>query len=215
MNGDKKVISFEEYRRRRGKTTAAGPNEGALIGLFNRDLSEQKTLIEWYGFQEAINRYKFFFMSLFIDNHEVADGINPNAGFLIGFSDKQVENAAEAAEKELTALGRRHIVIDATGKSLTGLGEELSVIRHTTRRAAFGEFQKVLLETDTALVVKWMSRAKGPHRPGLVRSLIKILDDAHFKNIHPTSDLIFVDTAGFLQKGWEDIGAYIKIGIAK
>ena len=215
MNDDKKVISFEEYRRRRGKTTAAGPNEGALIGLFNRDLSEQKTLIEWYGFQEAVNRYKFFLMSLFMDNHEVADEINPNAGFIVCFSGKQIKDATESVAKEISALNRTHLILDAAGKSLAAMAEDLSGARHRTHYDAFQEFERTLLHSDTVLIVKAISRAKVKDRAGLARSLVKIGDDAHFKGIRPRSDLIFIDYAEFLQKSWDEIGIYVKIGHAR
>lgn len=63
------------------------------------------------------------------------------------------------------------------------------------------------------LIIIDFSKMKGttPDRIGHVRSFIKTLDDAHFKDIQPKADLIFVDYASFLQEAWESIGIYLNI----
>lgn len=61
-------------------------------------------------------------------------------------------------------------------------------------------------------MISGISKSKIPSgKADYARSIIKINDDAHFKNIFPKSDIIFVDSAAFLERSWEQLGTYINI----
>ncbi|HBA43124.1 MAG TPA: hypothetical protein DCZ07_09130 [Alphaproteobacteria bacterium] len=57
-------------------------------------------------------------------------------------------------------------------------------------------------------VLEDISRSKVSNRAVFVREILKMLDDAHFSGHRPTSDVIFIDSASFLEKGWRLIAPY-------
>ena len=62
------------------------------------------------------------------------------------------------------------------------------------------------------MVVQELSRSSiRARKADYARSLIKILDDAHFDGIQPSSDLIFIDYGDFLHRSWSSIGTYLDI----
>jgi hypothetical protein len=68
------------------------------------------------------------------------------------------------------------------------------------------------LDTDHVLVFNGLSKSRiNRNKADLTRSIIKINDDAHFKNINPRSDLVFIDQASFLEKNFKQLKIYIDI----
>ena len=150
--------------------------------------------------------------SLFYNNHSRLKGINPNAGFIQIFNDKQIDSIIESTEKALKWLGRKYIIINCNGKSVRKLGTYLPYDKCNTFTDFFKLLQHYLLETDSVLVFKEFSKSKlKMDKAAIARSIIKINDDAHFKGIIPSSDILFIDYASFLEKAWENLGLYIEV----
>jgi hypothetical protein len=180
--------------------------------VLKKDLREQKDVVDWYLFHRSFNKYKLFLYSLFYNNHSRLKGVNPNAGFIQVFNEKQIDSVIERTEEALTWLDRKYIIIDCTGKSVRKLGTYLPYDKCNTYTDFFKLLQYYLLKTDYVLVFKEFSKSKLKRdKAATVRSIIKINDDAHFKEINPSSDIVFIDHASFLEKAWENLGLYIEV----
>ena len=83
-----KIISFEEYRNKKSDTLSEEDN--LLSTILNKDLREQNDLLDWYSFHHLFNGYKLFLHSLFQRNHS-NKGINPRCGFIMAFTQKQIQ----------------------------------------------------------------------------------------------------------------------------
>lgn len=203
------IISFEDYRR---KLRGTGYREDPLSEVFRKDLREQQDLLDWYLFHRRFSRYKLFVHSLFYENHVVALGHNPNAGFVAVFGEDDIERVIPQLEEALKWAEREYIVVRAAGRTFRELGEPLTGFRPRTAEEAFEAYQRTLLTTDKVVVVAGISKSKfGKKRADIARALVKIIDDAHFQEIRPRADLIFVDHASFLQSSWYELVTYTTI----
>ena len=202
------IISFEEYRKRRGGHSY---REDALSRLFKKDLREQEDLIGWYQFHRRFNKHKLFVHSLFEENHQ-AGNINPNSGFLVAFNRKQVLSHTSFVIEAVEWEKREYVLIKCAGKTYRQLSEKLSQFPVNTNYDAHGVFENFLLTTNKVLILQEFSKSKITGRKdNYARGLIKIADDAHFRKIYPSSDLIFIDYGDFLSRSWESIGPYLEI----
>jgi len=142
---------------------------------------------------------------------------NPDAIFFFGFTEEHIASFREAIPEALDQLSRPHIVIDCSEKTfkqiyLEAIEESGKHIPQTVPTYEAAQiFNDILLNGAFSLVLAMFSEAKGSHKPGHARSLIKLLDDAHFENYNVMSDVVFIDRAGFLEKSWGDIGHYIRL----
>jgi len=206
MADDNKIISFEEYRR---KLRGADYEESPLSEMFNQDLREQEDLVAWYSFHQTFNRLQLFVHCLFQQN-ELQD--NPNSGFVMAFDLKQMDRAMKQLEDAVRWTGRVPLILDARDRTFCQLADVMTNHIHRTRQDAYNGFRRMLLETDKVIVIRELSASKlGADKPGKARSLIKILDDAHFDGVTPRASLIFLDYAAFLQKAWRKIGIYLNV----
>jgi len=196
-----KNISFEEYREQ---------VLSEQISKLMPDSKVQKELDDFYVFSSD-NKYKLFLSSLFYNNH--FRGIkSPLTGFLFGFDSLHLESILIAVKSELKKTGRDFHIVEAAGKSYIDCIKSITGNNYRSSHDAFLELKEVLLTTDKVIVIKEFSKSKSRnYKPLSIRSIIKVLHDAHFNDISPLSDLIFIDHAEFLQKAWNDIGAYIRI----
>ena len=81
-----------------------------------------------------------------------------------------------------------------------------------SRSDAWKMFEEVLLGSNKVIVISNISKSKiASRKSGFARMIIKINDDAHLKKIKPESDILFVDSAGFLERSWDELGDYINI----
>ncbi len=209
---ENKIISFEEFRLKKEGNDSL---RNAITQVVNKDLREQEDLIDWYLFHSKFNRYKLFLYTLFYNNHQRKNGINPNAGFIVLFDKKQIESTVKKVEEALKWLGRKYIIVDGNGKNLRQLGESFPYERCNTYGDFYSVLKYYLLNSDHVIIFKEFSLSKiKARKAGIARSLIKIIDDAHFHKISPLSDLVFLDYATFLEKSWDDIGLYLDIMIS-
>ena len=73
-------------------------------------------------------------------------------------------------------------------------------------------FYEILLKSNKVVVISGISKSKiASRKSDYARSIIKINDDAQLSNISPASDIVFVDSAAFLEKSWRQLNVYIKI----
>ena len=205
---DDKVISFEDYRKQKAGSIY---QEDALTVIFKKDLKEQTDLLNWYLFHRNINKYKLFVHCLFYQNHS-SKNPDPNSGYVIAFREDQIEERTSSLIEAIEWQNRDYILIPAAGRTYRQLGEILRGYPTQTTQQAHDSFKDVLLRSSNVLIIQEFSRSRiSGRKADYARSLIKILDDAHFDGIFPSSDLIFVDYGDFLHKSWSSIGTYLDV----
>jgi hypothetical protein len=196
-------ILFEPHRR---KLLA-----DKLIDKMMQDPKLQKKLHDISNFN-SVNSYKLFLCSLFYENHKLLQGCHHRAGFLIGFDSAGIEGLTREIKAVLKNLDREYILIDANGKTFNQCIQIFTGKKYHTLNNPFADLRKILLNTEKVVIFKELSKCKlKNNKSSMVRSIIKILVDAHFNDIRPLSDLLFVDYAEFLQKSWEYICPFIKV----
>ncbi|MCK4258357.1 MAG: hypothetical protein KAX49_05230 [Halanaerobiales bacterium] len=95
------------------------------------------------------------------------------------------------------------------------LGEQLTGDAYSRNYEAREAIRKELLYSDKVFIISELSKMKSNiKKESVVGFLIKTIDDAHFDNITPKSQLVFIDYAKFLQKTWKYIGSYLKVTTA-
>jgi len=209
MSDDNNIISFEEFKR---KKRGDASSNSALDHMLGQDLRVQDDLITWYQYHKDFNKYKLFFHTMFYSNHKTREGENPNAGFVLVFDPEKVESIVKRTEDALIWLGRRYLILDFEGKTLRQIGESLPLANCGTYQKLYSRLFYLLLHTNYVIVIKGLSRSQiRTDKIDFARGLIKTLDDAHFDNIVPSADLVFVDYATFLQQAWTSIGSYLDI----
>lgn len=206
---DNKIISFEDYRRQKAGSTY---EEDALSAIFKKDLREQTDLLNWYLFHRDFNKYKLFVHCLFSQNHQIRRR-NPNSGYVIVFGEDEMERSTSSLIEAIEWERREYVLIPAAGHTYRHLGQ---VLREgyppRTNQEAHGYFKDALLRSDKVLIIQELSRSKVSGRKAdYARSLIKILDDAHFDGKYPAANLIFVDYGDFLHQSWSTIGTYLDV----
>ncbi len=203
-----KIISFEEFRLKKQQSDM---EDNPISKVLNQDLREQKDLLDWYLFHRSFNKYKLFLHALFYNNHERLKGVNPNAGFIQVFDEADINSIVKVTEEALVWLQRKYLIIDCKDKGIRDIGNSLPV-NCNTLSDFMRSLQHYLLDTDHVLVFNGLSRSRiNRNKADLTRSIIKINDDAHFKNISPRSDLVFIDQASFLEKNFKQLKIYIDI----
>lgn len=162
-------------------------------------------------FHQTFNKHKLFVQTLLHQNHQLDK--NPNAGFVMCFQKAQLTRHTEAIAATVEWERRDPHVIQAAGKTYREIGEMMT---GSPCRDNF-ETQKLikafLLQTRKIIIVEGLSQLKTTRRQqtSYARAMIKTLDDAHFDGIVPQSELIFIDTAKFLQASWEQNGPYLHV----
>jgi len=128
------------------------------------------------------------------------------------FNEEQLKRNTESIVKAVKVEKRPLLLIDAQNQTLVQLGKKLPGYSCRYSFEADEAFKEILLCSDKVMVVTGLStmNTSKDQRISYARWLIKILDDAHFDNIKPRSNLIFVDYASFLQDAWEQIGLYLE-----
>ncbi len=199
------TISFEFFKRQF--------IADKLVGKLMRDTRIQKQLYDIYNFKAA-NKYKLFLAALFYENHKIMKGHNHRAGFIVGFDSNHIKVISEEVRLALDSIGREYVIVEASGKSFTGCIRSFTGKDYHVNHAAFSDLKEILLNANKTVVFREFSKSKIRTRIekcSIVRSIIKILDNAHLSDIRPLSDLIFIDYADFLQCCWHTIGTYLKI----
>jgi len=149
-----------------------------------------------------------------LTNHEFRNGSNPDSIYLVGFTEEHLDELEKNVKDALKALKKVYKIVECVNKNFIDIVEELSGIKYKTNQHAYEALKQVQLNNNIVIILKQFSLSKSKNRAaGLCHGLIKNLDDAHFDNIHPQSDLIFIDYASFLEKHFEEIGPYVVYNI--
>ena len=202
------IISFSDFLEKKNKKSSLNKN---LIDILSDDIKDKPELIEWFNFQNLFHKHKLFLQAMYTENHQ-SNTPNPNSGYFIAFDNEQIKYHINKIIEANNWLGRKQIVIDATDCSFCQLVCQISNEKPKNNSHAFHILESLLLESDNAFIISNLSKSKlTPNKSSWARSFIKINDDAHFNGITPKSDILFVDSASFLERSWQDIGSYLEI----
>jgi hypothetical protein len=205
---DNKVVSFSDYLNKREIKNTLDVN---WFNTLADDIKKKPELIAWYNFQSFFNKHKLFLHALYTSNHK-NENENPNAGYFVAFTESQVEEHVNKIVSANEWLDRKTIFIDAKDNSLRDIASNLYDVRPKSNHEAWEMFSDILTKTNNVVVISNISRSKlSSMKSGFARSIIKINDDAHFENCYPKSDILFIDSAVFLEKAWDEIGYYLNI----
>lgn len=202
------VISFEHYRRVK---LGQAYQEDALSALFKKDLRDQTDLLMWYMFHQTFNKHKLFVHTLLHQNRQLDK--NPNSGFVVCFQKTKLNQHTEAIAAAVEWERREPLVIQAAGRTYREIGELMTGILCRDNFETQKSIKAFLLQTRKIIIVEGISQLKTTRREQVIyaRAMIKALDDAHFDGIVPQSELVFIDTAEFLQDSWEQLGPYLQV----
>jgi hypothetical protein len=158
-----------------------------------------------------MNYLEAFLNYSFLLNKKVDCGINPDSIYLAGFTEDHIEHLKNSALEIISETGRPILAVDCAGYTWRQAVSSAVHAEFKTNAEAYGYLERIQTETNSVLVLTGLSRCKVRAPYGYARGLIKNIDDAHFKNIFPESDLIFIDYASFLEKHWDYIGSYLRV----
>jgi hypothetical protein len=161
--------------------------------------------------ERRIAHYQRIFMLQLAENRALPE--NPDGLFFYGFSDSQIDELASDIAVFLPRLARPFVIVDCRGKSLARIVGEAAGVTDgpvTIQKTWTALERRLQHETWTTVFVRF-SQAKVTQRPMHARSIIKILDDAHFDGIRAASDIVFIDFASFLEEAWEDVSVYLRL----
>mgnify|MGYP003586691513 FL=1 len=205
---DNKIISFEEFRKRKQGSHYV---PDSLSDIFSLDLKEQKDLLQWYSFHNHFSPYKLFLLNLFNSNQKEGN-VNPIAGFINIFSPSELDEKVLEIISAIEWLERNFIFIDFSNKTFRKAINEKFNSSHATEHEAYQAIENELLHSNKVIIISQLSRCKtNTDKTGTALSFFKTIDDAHLKGISSNSDLIFVDYPTFLQKSWNRIGLYLEV----
>jgi hypothetical protein len=152
-----------------------------------------------------------FLRELFTENHVGRNGKNPQAAFLVGWEDHQLDRLAELAQHASTRLGRKPVLVDAAHKTPLSFYSDIAGAEFRSANEAAGIVAAMLYHDDIVLIVKAISRLNDAGKSRQARWIAKVIDDAHFDHVHPKADIIFVDCASFLEKSYRVLGPYVRV----
>ena len=205
---EKNIISFAEHLKKKNSNLIIDSN---FIEILSEDIKNKPELIEWYNFQNSFNKHKLFLHGLFTANHR-NENINPNAGYFVSFTEEQVDQNVNRITNALEWLGRKFVLIDAKNCTFKEMSMQIHGVKPKRTHDAWIAFQEFLLKSQDVLIISNISQSKIPSgKSWFARSLMKINDDAHLRGIKPNSDIVFVDSACFLQRSWKDFEIYTNI----
>ena len=148
---------------------------------------------------------------VFDTNHKVLRGHNSNSIYLIGFNKEQFKELEENVKLAVKSLERVYKFVNCANKTFIEIVEEIVSVKYKTNYEAGKVLEQVQMKSNIVIILREFSKSKIKKSDVAMyfKTLIKNLDDAHFENIHPLSDLIFIDYASFLEKNFNEIGLYL------
>lgn len=144
---------------------------------------------------------------------------NPDGMFLFGFTDDHLDAFRAAVPVALGQTGRPFAIVDCAGKTMRavyteiieGLGQPLpsSGDLHSVGEA----LEDALRSSARTTVLHRLSGMKGSKRrvTAVARHFVKVLDDAHYRDVQAFGDVVFIDRASFLEQGWSWFGPYLQL----
>ena len=156
------------------------------------------------------NYLKKLFEKVFHTNHKVKRGQTHDSVYLIGLNNESINNLARNSKVALLTLKREFKIINCKNKTFKEIAKDLCGEMYSSEKKAWDAMEDIQLYKDIVIVFKELSKAK-LYREKIFyfKNLIKITDDAHYKGISPKSDIVFIDSATFLEKYYEEIGLYL------
>ncbi|EBQ9564243.1 hypothetical protein DPT59_12460 [Salmonella enterica subsp. enterica serovar Stanleyville] len=136
---------------------------------------------------------------------------NMQCVYLPAFSESQIELLEKSTSEALNILNRNFVFVDARDKSALAICESITNSSFRTVHNGFTAVKEMIMNTDIIIILIGISKANMARKEGFTRGLIKTIDDAHFKNVIPESNIIFIDYASFLEKNWDYIGPYLSV----
>jgi len=189
----KENIPFEKYKAREKQLKK--PN-------FSGEMYRPKLDVFDFNYE---NKYKQFLCETFFLSKEVFS--HPIAGYIIGFGPENIKTIADEVKLVLSELKRKHLFIEAGGKTF------IQCVRcHTgkdcvTYSDAFSILDDILLDTESVIVFSEFSKCKiRGDKASLVRSIIKRMENKK----SAASNLIFIDYARFYQESINLLGPYLR-----
>lgn len=201
------TVDFERYKQ---KLRSKG-QPGISLQDFETATEISQDRLGWFSLCSNFRGIELFLTELFYDNHKVRRGRNMDSAFIMGFTDQHLHEIEESTVAALKKLGRDCLWLDARGKSFIQIAQEAFSTPFKTNYDAYLAFKDLLTTTDKVVIMTGPSMSKKSVFPGVIRDLVKTLDDAHLQGVHPSSDLIFIDYAAYLQEVWPLVGEYLKI----
>lgn len=203
-----KIISFSDFLKKKRSELVI---DAQFLNALSADIKSKPELIEWYNFQNLFNKYKLFLHALYTSNHRDKNS-NPNAGYCVSFTEEHFDEHLVKISEANEWLERKTFIVNAENCTFRKIASQLYGIMPKSETDAWKMFYKILLESSNVVVISGISKSKIPSKKSdYARSIIKINDDAHLMNISPASDIVFVDSAAFLERSWKQLGIYINI----
>jgi hypothetical protein len=205
---DNNVISFSDYLKNKQRKISI---DKQYFDALCDDIKNRPELIDWLNYQNLWNKHKLFLQCLYSSNYQ---NKNPNAGYFVSFTEEQINANTNKIVEANEWFERTTVLIDAKNRTFKEMAQQIYGSSPNSTLQAWNMFKEILLTSNNVIVISNISQSKIPSRKsGYVRSLIKINDDAHFKEIKTKSDILFVDSASFLERSWDNIGTYTSVFI--
>jgi len=151
---------------------------------------------------------KELFERVFNLNHNLKVD-HPDSIYLLGFIDEHFNDLEKNTKEALKSLNRAYKIINCYGKTFREIVHDLKGVKYNTNQLAWESLKDIQLNSNLVIVLRELSKAKlNRERYLCFKGLIKNLDDAFYDDIQPKSDLIFIDSASFLEKNFKEIGLY-------
>lgn len=185
--------------------------------LKNNDKMEK---MQNYFFRTASKRNKNLLADI-IDTHFIFNVVtkrqNRNQLYFMALEENGINRIAEKVRffLENSEYRKKHILLYCNEKTekeillLIAKYLKMPMTKNIEITYFFNVFKEALYYDDKVFVFVELSKSKIKNVEGLYRSIIKIIDDAHFKDISPQSNIIFIDYASFLEKHYDYIGTYL------
>lgn len=154
----------------------------------------------------------------FIENHLIKNGQNPDQIYFNGINKSELTNLECYCIQYLNMINRKYIILECEELTINQILQEILnkleiEIEKKTDNWLSKRFYDVLYFQDLVIIFKELSTSRTKNIEVFFREFIKILDDAHLKNIKPRADLIFIDYPSFYEKNQELISSYLKTNI--
>jgi len=141
--------------------------------------------------------------------HNAIEGMPKNSGYLGGVGLESVKELEELSTYKLEEMKKRFKIVDAKRLTYSKFINSFGGIG--TLQEQMKDIENKLYHDDTVLIIENISQLKETEekKVNIIKEFIKILDDAHIKGVEPLGNLIFIDTASFLDINYSHIGAYV------
>ena len=141
---------------------------------------------------------------IFTDNLKLS---NRRVLVISAYSKRGIEIRSDFLEHLFNTTDTKYQIIDATDKTKPQILKEIKQNSHNS------DLKEAFYYTEIVFIIKNISQSKIAKKEQgfFMRSLLKVNDDAHFNSVIPSSELIFIDYACFIQENIEIISTYSNI----